>query len=94
MNIHSYSIFILIHPPRLIQMFNDRKLATKKSQSCLSDMDAAGEKGKYEEKNEKARKQKENRHKFLSSALDHPFTNKFTLLHHTGMVQALNVWLV
>ena len=31
-------------------MFNNRKLATKKSQSCLSDMDAAGEKRKFEEK--------------------------------------------
>ena len=66
MNIHSYSIFIFIHPPRLIQMFNNRKLATKKSQSCLSDMDAAGEKRKFEEKlksmaEEKTLKKKNNK---------------------------------
>ena len=34
---------------------------------------------------------RENGHKFLSFALDHPLTNKFTLFHHTGMVQALYV---
>ena len=66
MNIYSYSIFIFIHPPRLIQMFNDRKLATKKSQSCLSDMDAAEEKRKFEEKlksmaEEKTLKKKNNK---------------------------------
>ena len=46
-------------------MFNDRKLASKKSQSCLSDMDAAGEKRKFEEKwksmaEEKTHKKKNN----------------------------------
>ena len=93
MNINSYSIFIFIHPPRLIQMFNDRKLATKKSQSCLSDMDAAEEKRKFEKRMKKHDKRK-NGHKFLSFSSDHPLTNKFTLFHHTGLVQALYVWLV
>ena len=47
-------------------MFNNRKLASKKSQSCLSDMDAAGEKRNFEEKwksvaEEKTHKKKNNK---------------------------------
>ena len=84
------------NPKKESNLINKRIDNIKRQQQSLTSLLQEKEREEIETlaKIEKARKQRENIHKILSSALDHSFTNKFTLLHHTGMVQALYIWLV